>query len=566
MDSETEPSALQEMEPGQAEEILQGLAQVFLNSSGCGAAASAGLDSEPPNLETQYRTLIEQIPAVVFLVYLDRGVGEAYVNPQIETILGFTRAEWLEDPVRWFERIHPDDKFRWSTEASEMFLSGTPLRSVYRVIARDGHVVHFHCNARMVRRADGRPWFIHGVGFDISDLKRAEEALQEERNFAAAVLDTVDALVVVLDSEGRIVRFNRACERTTGYDSSEAMGGQVWNLFVAPDEVARFREIFEQLRAGRLPAAYEGTWETKQGARRVIAWSSTPLTGANGALEYVILTGIDVTEAKDLERAILEISGREQRRIGQDLHDGLGQHLTGVAFLSKVLEQKLREKGLPEAAEAAKIVELVNQAIGRTRELSRVLLPVLSDPPGLMHALERLAFEVEDLFQVACRFECAQPVLIRDSDVATHLYHIAQEAVNNSLKHGHPRRIAIRLAAGEVPFLSVEDDGAGMDRAEGGGAGAKGMGLSIMSYRAKMIGGTLEILPGPEGGTWVRCLFPAGKLERRPSDDAAIPGCTGAEEGHGAAGGRPSDRVPGAGATDQPGAGFDGLRPRRGWG
>ena len=102
------------------------------------------------------------------MVYLDRGVGEAYVSPQIETMLGFSREEWLEDPVRWYERIHPDDKRRWSAEAAEMFLSGRPLRSVYRVIARDGHVVSFHCDASMVRRPDGRPWFIHGVGFDIT--------------------------------------------------------------------------------------------------------------------------------------------------------------------------------------------------------------------------------------------------------------------------------------------------------------------------------------------------------------------------------------------------------------
>src|SRR5271165_3744188 len=102
----------------------------------------------------------------------------------------------------------------------------------------------------------------------------------------------------------------------------------------------------------------------------------------------------DITERKHLENTILEISGREQRRIGQDLHDGLGQHLTGVAFMSKVLEQKLREKALPEAAEAAKIVALVNQAIDKTRELSHGLLPVLSDAQGLMAALERLAFQV----------------------------------------------------------------------------------------------------------------------------------------------------------------------------
>jgi PAS domain S-box-containing protein len=509
-------SVLDSLSPEAAEDVLLGLAQVFFNSSGFDSSAgNSRQDTEAPNLEARYRTLIEQIPAVVFMVYLDRGVGEAYVNPQIETILGFSREEWLEDPVRWYERIHPDDKHRWSAEAAEMFLSGRPLRSVYRVIARDGHAVSFHCDARMVRRPDGRPWFIHGVGFDITDLKRAEEALHEERNFASAVVDTVGALVMVLDPGGRIVRFNRACEQTTGYASSEVIGKQVWDLFAAPEETARFREIFGQLRAGRLPPAYESAWATRQGANRVISWSSTVLPDARGALEYVILTGIDVTEAKRLERTILEISGREQRRIGQDLHDGLGQHLTGVAFMSKVLEQKLREKSLPEAAEAAKIVALVNQAIHRTRELSRGLLPVLSDARGLMSALERLALEVEDLFQVSCRFECDQPVLIHQSDMATHLYHIAQEAVNNALRHGHPQGIVIRLAGGERSFLSIDDDGVGLHNSRHAAPGAQGMGLLIMGYRAKMIGGALEVRPGPDGGgTSVCCTFRASHLEK----------------------------------------------------
>ena len=109
------------------------------------------------------------------MAYLDRGVSEAYVSPEIEAALGYSREEWLEDPVRWYDRIHPDDKQRWSIEAAEMFLSGKPLRSSYRVIARDGCVVWFHCDARMVRQPDGQPWFMHGVAFDISDLKHTEE-------------------------------------------------------------------------------------------------------------------------------------------------------------------------------------------------------------------------------------------------------------------------------------------------------------------------------------------------------------------------------------------------------
>ncbi len=492
----------------EAESVLQGLADVFFRRS------TDSVDAPPkgdlPNLQAKYRTLIEQLPAVVFLVYLDRGSGEAYVSPQIEQMLGFSREEWLEDPIRWYQQVHPDDKSRWSEEAAAMFLSGNPLRSVYRVIARDGHVVSFHCEAKMVRQADGRPWFIHGVGFDVTDLKRAEQELQEERNFASAVLDTVGALVMVLDPDGRIVRFNRACERISGYSSSEATGKRAWDLFTPPEETAAFQAVFDYLRAGEPPSHFERRWVTRNGDERLISWSSTVLTAARGAIEHIIMTGIDVTESKRLERAILEVSGREQRRIGQDLHDGLGQHLTGIAFMSKVLEQRLGEKALPEAAEAAKIVKLVNEAIHKTRELSRGLLPVLSQPRGLMAALDHLASEVQDLFGVSCVFACRQPVLIRDDAVATHLYHIAQEAVNNAIKHGRAARIIVLLTAGaDRALLAVEDNGEGILKSRDN----PGMGLHIMGYRAKMVGGAIEVRRLNDGGTLVKCTFPLTQVE-----------------------------------------------------
>lgn len=97
-------------------------------------------------------------------------------------MLGFTQEEWLNDPVRWYWQIHPDDRGRWNIEAAKMFLLGEPLRSVYRVLARDGHTVWFHCEAKMVRSGDGRPWFIHGVAFDITELKEAETALKNARD------------------------------------------------------------------------------------------------------------------------------------------------------------------------------------------------------------------------------------------------------------------------------------------------------------------------------------------------------------------------------------------------
>src|SRR5271167_1885315 len=230
----------------EAEKTLRELASVFLEQPSLtstpgllfGECAGANPSLEKPswNVEAKYRALVEQYPAVVFMAYLDKGIGEDYVSPQIEAVLGFSQSAWLEDPVRWYQQIHPDDKTRWSVEAAEMFLSGRPLRSAYRVMARDGRVLWFQCEAKMIRREDGRPWFIHGVGVDVTDLKQAEGALHQESNLLSAILDTVGALVVVLDHQGRIIQFNRACEALTGYAFRDARGKPIWDLFLAAEE------------------------------------------------------------------------------------------------------------------------------------------------------------------------------------------------------------------------------------------------------------------------------------------------------------------------------------------
>src|SRR5580698_1099003 len=278
--------------PLEAETLLADLAAVFLSNSvqpasSIDAVSRDDPEEQLPNVDAIYRALVEQIPAVVFMAHLDRGIGEAYVSPQIEASLGFSQEEWLEDPIRWYQQIHRDDKQRWSIEAAQMFLSGTPLRSSYRVMARDGRVVWFHCEAKMIRRKNGRPWFIHGIGFDITELKQVEEELQQERNVVSAILHTVGSLVVVLDPQGRIVRFNRACEQVTGYSFAEVEGKYLWDLCVVPAEAERFKVIVDQLRVENSGKDYETSWVARDGLRRLIAWSGTILPGEDQSAAYI---------------------------------------------------------------------------------------------------------------------------------------------------------------------------------------------------------------------------------------------------------------------------------------
>jgi PAS domain S-box-containing protein len=165
----------------EAEQVLRELASVFGHlASPAPRSADADADSAGvalPDVHEMYRTLVEQIPAVVFMAHLDRGISDAYVSPQIEETLGYSQEEWLEDPIRWYYRIHPDDRQRWSQEAARMFTTGKPLRSAYRVVARDGRVIWFHCEAKLVRDKAGHPWLLHGVAFDITERKLAEQRL-----------------------------------------------------------------------------------------------------------------------------------------------------------------------------------------------------------------------------------------------------------------------------------------------------------------------------------------------------------------------------------------------------
>lgn len=230
------------------------------------------------------------------------------------------------------------------------------------------------------------------------------------------------------------------------------------------------------------------------------------------SIRYALRHAEALTERRALEKQLLTISDEEKRRIGADLHDGLGQYLTGIACLVTALRDQLKSDRSPQAEKANHIAGLVNAALERTRLLARGLCPVQVEQSGLYAALQDLAFQVERLHGVSCQFSNGGPHFAFEPDTALHLYRIAQEAVHNAIRHGGANQILVKLeAAARPPRLLVEDNGRGFDPLETRHRG--GLGLHLMRQRAALIGGVVHIGPrAGERGTRVECTIPRVKV------------------------------------------------------
>lgn len=211
--------------------------------------------------------------------------------------------------------------------------------------------------------------------------------------------------------------------------------------------------------------------------------------------------------SRRLEKEIVTISERERERIGQDLHDGLCQYLAAIGCAAASLESDLDRAQLTEKAQqAGELRGLLQDAVTQTRNLARGLVPVETNANGLASALEELAFSITRLARIDCRFEQAEEVNITDETTATHLFRIAQEALNNAIKHANARNITMALGAhAKTITLEIRDDGVGIDKPS---VGDRGMGLNILQYRAHCLGGSVRVESLPEGGTLVACCVP----------------------------------------------------------
>jgi PAS domain S-box-containing protein len=427
-----------------------------------------------------------------------KATGECvFANEALARIVGGSSDEMLKNNFRQSEVWRSSGKL---TLAEEVLRQGQSRCGEFYGTSRFGKVAWQDCHlATFV--SGGQPHLLE-IAQDITERKRVEDSLKLQ----SLVMQNMAEGAMLVGQDQTILFANAALEATFGYEPGELIGQNVAVLNTwSAEETARFNaEVIQTVE-------HEGVWFGEYQNRRKDGTLFTsearvrPLD-LEGRRHFVAVQQ-DVTERRRLERQILEISDREQARIGQDIHDGLCQQLVSLAFDANSLHGDLSRQHRPEAARASRIARYLDQAITETRQLSRGLFPIRLEEEGLVPALEELARVTRERFQIGCRLTSRKPVAVENRVVATHLYRIAQEAVANAVKHSRARKVAIRLRAraGQIE-LRVEDDGTGLPAAKPDKSA--GLGLHIMDYRARSIGGALRLAPGSRGGTAVSCCVP----------------------------------------------------------
>ncbi|PQJ35485.1 hypothetical protein BSZ35_13510 [Salinibacter sp. 10B] len=366
-------------------------------------------------------------------------------------------------------------------------------------------------------------------------------------SLAHTVLEVIDTAVLVLDDVGRMEYLNPACEDLSGYKTHELQGEIIFDVLIPEDEQEKTRRYWGKLLNGDAPSHHQNPWITKSGKRRYLTWSNAVVETDSG-LSYVVATGTDISQRRELERDVVQVSETERQRIGQELHDTLASDLVAAAMKLENLRGHLSNQNVddPDLHSRLETIERnVRQASKRARSLSHLLAAGQLAPAELPGALSELVKTYEEASEAKCQLQLPDEKLsgLLDGPVAGHLYRIAQEAVRNAIQHGHPNQVDVLIdvvepsdapsdtapppsapstADGRQIVLQIRDDGTGIPDAVSNSLCSEhrlssdpaekdlndGIGLHLMTYRADLIDATLTIDSPDGGGTIVRCALP----------------------------------------------------------
>lgn len=454
--------------------------------------------------ERYFRALIEKSTDCIIVLSANGTI--LYASPAIRHIAGYDAGDVIAtDAFFW---VHPEE----IATARQRFAKVTAIpgeggTAEFRVLCKDGTWKWVEVTASNLLRDPN----VQAVVLNVRDVSERREAQQASRRFEAIVESSIDGILSI-DPRGRITSWNPAAGRIFGY-AEEEMLGRDFSVLVPEDRLEENHGLAEAVLHGKAIRDFETVRLARDGRRVEVSLTFSPIFCRDRKCTGYAAIVRDITDRRRLEKEVLEIADFEKHRIGQDLHDDLCQHLVGIAMIGNLLYTELKRQEAAQAKEARQINEMISKAIEHARNLAKGLSPLNIAQGGLMAGLEMLAANTTQMFRFPCTFECPSAVHVTNLEVATHLYRIAQEALNNAIKHSRGSHIVIRLErSGGAVQISVIDDGIGLSAPRPPSQGG-GMGMHTMCYRARIIGAAIEIQSNPGGGTYVVCRLPEPKEE-----------------------------------------------------
>jgi PAS domain S-box-containing protein len=460
-----------------------------------------------PDLRSQLAAIVEHSNDAIYSRSFD-GIFITW-NAAAERIFGFTAGEIIGQSSRLLLPPGADHEYRTLVERLRR---GRVIEQFETErLRKDGRRIRVSLTLSPIRDASRRLVGYSTIARDVSEQRRVQETLLRREAELDDLFGEASVGLILVSPEGAVLRANQAFAGMLQRQPRDVVGRPLQDF---QSEGSALDGLLQRVARRETLHNLATEFLTVKGETRFV------LVDANGLWERGRLLHSrwfvrDITRRRRLERELLEVSERERRGFAQELHDGLGQQLGGVAYLCGVLRERLAERNSREAQSAERIFELVRKAIEDARRMARGLSPINEGPEGLMEALRELAAQTAELKGVRCRLNCRGTVLVPDSVVAGHLYRIAQEAVNNAIKHGRSRTITVSLRHTDGRLiLAVLDDGRGIGPLS---PNRKGLGLRIMQYRAGLIRGTLDVAPRQARGTEVVCTvsLPAGVANTR---------------------------------------------------